>query len=482
MDMILTKRLNLLAAACLLTLTACNSDDDTQTRTAPARTVSVVPYTAATTTPLTTFSKKISYRMPSVNGGETIATAVVFVPKGTPPAGGWPIIAWAHGTTGVADICAPSGSDNLGLVDPATAVLVQQGYMVVAPDYEGLGSDGIHPYLHLASEGRSLVYAVLAARENVSTAGSRWMAYGHSQGGHAALGAAQYAHEATGLSYLGTVAVAPVSNLSGFAQLAATQTAELLKNKDAALLEAAQQVQQAQQAAQQALQASQQAAALQATDPLKQNPAVQAAVNAALAAAQAAQSVAQTSQAKAQAAQATAEQLLTAVAEIQISQISGTAHIVAGLRQTTKINYSDVFGAQAAAIAPLIESRCGIADLLQADMLKHVQATGGNLVSYTGLKANFASVPEVITFLSSQTEPATVKLNQPVMLVQGGKDVAVPTVLTEKLKNDMIKLGSTVNYQFLPNADHISVFVDSAPQVLGFMAAQFNPTPSSTAQ
>ena len=34
--------------------------------------------------------------------------ASVSVPKGKPPKGGWPVITWAHGTTGVADICAPS--------------------------------------------------------------------------------------------------------------------------------------------------------------------------------------------------------------------------------------------------------------------------------------------------------------------------------------------------------------------------------------
>src|SRR4051794_3656476 len=34
--------------------------------------------------------------------------AVTVIPKGDPPSGGWPVMAWAHGTTGMADICAPS--------------------------------------------------------------------------------------------------------------------------------------------------------------------------------------------------------------------------------------------------------------------------------------------------------------------------------------------------------------------------------------
>ena len=37
-----------------------------------------------------------------------VVSGEFFVPKGAPPAGGWPVLAWAHGTTGMADICAPS--------------------------------------------------------------------------------------------------------------------------------------------------------------------------------------------------------------------------------------------------------------------------------------------------------------------------------------------------------------------------------------
>jgi hypothetical protein len=37
-----------------------------------------------------------------------VVSGAYFVPKGTPPEGGWKLLAWAHGTTGIADICAPS--------------------------------------------------------------------------------------------------------------------------------------------------------------------------------------------------------------------------------------------------------------------------------------------------------------------------------------------------------------------------------------
>lgn len=397
MDLIFVKRLPLLAVACLFGLTACGSDDEQPN--APPRTVSATAFTATSTTPLSAVSQKISYRMPSVDGRETVATAVLFVPKGTAPVGGWPIVAWAHGTTGVADVCAPSNSSDLGGVDPIIAQLVAQGYMVVAPDYEGLGSAGIHPYLNLASEARSIVYAVLAARENVPSAGTRWLAYGHSQGGHAALGAAQYANEATGLSYLGTVAIAPASNL-GLAIGGGTALATSLV----------------------------------------QNGQIAPAIG------------------------------------ILAQQITFSAYVTAGLKQTNAINYSDVFDARAAAIVPQVEERCDVGNLIGADIGAHTQ-TAGNPLTYQGLKANFASVPAVSNFLATLSEPATVKLNHPVLIIQGDADTTVPKQLTDKLVSDMTAKGTaSINYQVISGATHTSAFTNSLPQVFGFIGMQFNPS------
>ena len=50
----------------------------------------------------------MTYKMQGITGKETQATALVFTPKTAPPAGGWPIVAWAHGTRGIANHCAPS--------------------------------------------------------------------------------------------------------------------------------------------------------------------------------------------------------------------------------------------------------------------------------------------------------------------------------------------------------------------------------------
>ncbi|MEG1857061.1 MAG: alpha/beta fold hydrolase, partial [Acinetobacter sp.] len=126
----------------------------------------------------------------------------------------------AHGTTGVADKCAPSQQ---GLQGTQTLLqqLLAEGYVVVAPDYEGLGVAGNHPFLNLKSEAFSITDAVVATRDYLSRQGKKaapqWMTVGHSQGGHAALGAAQYASRAQ-LDYKGTVAIAPASNLAAILQ------------------------------------------------------------------------------------------------------------------------------------------------------------------------------------------------------------------------------------------------------------------------
>lgn len=159
----------------------------------------------------------LTYKMLGVDGTEVDATTLVFTPKTAAPANGWPIVVWAHGTTGVADKCAPSA---LGLGQTATLIeeLLQKGYMVVAPNYEGLGSAGNHPFLNLKSEAYSITDAVVAARKYVKgqlgkNVSDQWVSIGHSQGGQAVLGAAEYASRAQ-LNYKGTVAIAPASNLA----------------------------------------------------------------------------------------------------------------------------------------------------------------------------------------------------------------------------------------------------------------------------
>ena len=71
----------------------------------------------------------------------------LFLPKGDAPAGGWPLVAWAHGTVGVADVCAPSWNARSERDSKYLNHWLSQGYAVVASDYQGLGTPGGHPYL-----------------------------------------------------------------------------------------------------------------------------------------------------------------------------------------------------------------------------------------------------------------------------------------------------------------------------------------------
>ena len=157
----------------------------------------------------------MNYTMPDINGGNRRENAVVLIPVGDAPEGGWPVIGWGHGTVGVADICAPSASDNLSGYDTYLNAWLASGFAIVAPDYEGLGTEGGHPYLHLDSEGRSINYAVAAASEAFPELSGRYALLGHSQGGHAVLGAASLSAENPEITLVGAVALAPASQVLG---------------------------------------------------------------------------------------------------------------------------------------------------------------------------------------------------------------------------------------------------------------------------
>lgn len=160
----------------------------------------------------------ITYRSRGAHGEPIVASGYVLLPKGQPPEGGWPVLAWAHGTTGVADTCAPSGDyaggplhDYQQLVDAALDPWLARGYAVVAPDYQGLGTPGGHPYMNAASQLHTVVDAVRAGhRLRPGELSADWLVMGHSQGGAAALEvAADGQADAPKLDLQGAVALAP---------------------------------------------------------------------------------------------------------------------------------------------------------------------------------------------------------------------------------------------------------------------------------
>lgn len=159
---------------------------------------------------------RILYTTTRDEGEPAIASGLVWR-SSTAPDGPAPVIAWAHGTTGYAQHCAPTLLDDpLGSgAMPATDEILDEGWIVVATDYTGLGTDGPHPYLVGQGEGRSVLDAVLAARQlDELELAQETVVWGHSQGGHAALWAGVLADEyAPDANVIGVAAMAPAANL-----------------------------------------------------------------------------------------------------------------------------------------------------------------------------------------------------------------------------------------------------------------------------
>jgi Secretory lipase len=142
------------------------------------------------------------------------AVAIVFAPA-NPPAGPRPVIAWAHATTGLLQKCMPSllSAQTKGIAERDR--VVSAGWVVVATDYSFAEKGGPHPYLIGEGEARATLDSVRAARQMPElTLDKRLVAWGYSQGGHAALWTgivgARYAPD---LEILGVAAIAPAANI-----------------------------------------------------------------------------------------------------------------------------------------------------------------------------------------------------------------------------------------------------------------------------
>jgi pimeloyl-ACP methyl ester carboxylesterase len=158
---------------------------------------------------------RVMYHSESLRGDDIVVTGTMAVPSAPAPEGGRPVISWAHGTTGIADVCAPSKNPVGRLLLDQGNQLLDAGYVLVSTDYEGMGTPGRHPYIVGESEARGVIDIVRAARNlDEVDASTDWVVWGHSQGGHAALFTGQIAEEwAPELNLLGTVAGAPPSQL-----------------------------------------------------------------------------------------------------------------------------------------------------------------------------------------------------------------------------------------------------------------------------
>lgn len=162
-----------------------------------------------------TGGRAVDYWTQDPQGRPVRASGAVFVPSGTAPAGGWPVVAYTHGTSGYGTGCGGQSFADAAANEYITR-LVGNGYAVVAPDYVGLGHDdvGVHPYLNSRSEASATIDLVTAARTLEPTLSDRWAVTGDSQGGQAALATAHRQQRyGPDTDFRGTVAVDPESDV-----------------------------------------------------------------------------------------------------------------------------------------------------------------------------------------------------------------------------------------------------------------------------
>jgi len=176
---------------------------------------------------------KIAYISSDLNGQKTIVTGLVVAPIGVAPKEGRPIMSWAHGTTGAAQNCGPSqvlnpvvplneyflvgGNSWTDYGIPAIEEFIQEGYVVVATDYQGQGGGGKHQYALATTNAMDTIDAARAASSMKETgAGKKTIIYGWSQGGGVAVAAASMPDyfskkgtAADNLELIGSIALAP---------------------------------------------------------------------------------------------------------------------------------------------------------------------------------------------------------------------------------------------------------------------------------
>ena len=173
---------------------------------------------------------KILYRSTDIHNNPVLSTGMLIAPTGKVALGKRPVVSFAHGTTGIAPICAPSSiedpatdpqmyfyasTDSRKIMDtgiPGLSKMIAAGYVVVATDYSGLGAPGLHQYLVGPTAARNTLDAIAAAQKlSASGSGTKAVVIGWSEGGQAAVWSAEIADYAVNTELLGVVALAPVN-------------------------------------------------------------------------------------------------------------------------------------------------------------------------------------------------------------------------------------------------------------------------------
>lgn len=168
-----------------------------------------VPLASSISLPAAGAAYRTLYATTDAHNRPATSTAAVFLPAGEAPPGGWPVVAWAHGTVGLGDACTPSALPRSERDVEYLDHWLEQGYAIVASDYTGLGTPGLMPYLDTVATAHSIVDSVVASQRMGLPLSPKWAVIGQSQGGAGALGTARYASEfsaGSGLDYRGAIA------------------------------------------------------------------------------------------------------------------------------------------------------------------------------------------------------------------------------------------------------------------------------------
>lgn len=167
---------------------------------------------------------RIRYTSHDVQGKLTESTGLVIAPAAASE--NRKVLSWAHGTTGIGDACCPSAqldparelvtyfqSNSPTEIDygvPGLQKFIDDDWVVVATDYQGLGTPGMHQYTVNITNAIDAVMIVHAAREMSVGAGTKFGVIGWSQGGGTAAAAAELDATIYGeLELVGTVAQSP---------------------------------------------------------------------------------------------------------------------------------------------------------------------------------------------------------------------------------------------------------------------------------
>jgi acetyl esterase/lipase len=158
---------------------------------------------------------RILYHSTDVNGTDTLVSGLVIAPSAPAVSGARTVVSWAHPTTGTAPRCAPSSGIAPFVFIEGLTDLLAAGNIVVATDYAGMGIAGPPSFLIGVTEAANVLDIARAAQSiDDIGAGDRVVLWGHSQGGHASIFAAQLAATyAPDLTIAGVAVAAPATDL-----------------------------------------------------------------------------------------------------------------------------------------------------------------------------------------------------------------------------------------------------------------------------